>query len=435
MYTFDGKLIVQSADGESKSYPLDMNQFLHRGSFLENSGSVIALVIHTGVESKLIMNLGKYVFKRSRFERILNFVLVLNLLFAAVLAILGAFLNHWWYDNHFENHKYIFGEEEHNTSASFKSFFSFYLIVNSFVPLDLLVAIELFKLFYTLYMENDGAMMEPDFEIGDVKQMQAHTLTLHEELGLVEYIFCDKTGTLTQNELVFRGLCLNNGKQFSFANNSEVEAMKTKLMDADVDSSNETFNNFLRCIGLCHDCISVKNDKAPLGIAYNGPSVDEVCLLDMTRDSGLGYFTDRDSTHVRMMLDGKEEEFELLRTFKFTSDRKAMSVVIKDPVTGKVYAFVKGADSSIFPLCKRTELTTIKESKSDQEDLEAVENSVESMASKGLRTLLFAMKELTDWDPSQDPQDLLVEDIESNLTLLAATGVEDLLQDNVKECI
>ena len=59
---------------------------------------------------------------------------------------------------------------------------------------------------------------------------------------------------------------------------------------------------------------------------------------------------------------------------------------------------------------------------------------MENLAGKGLRTLLYAMKEI-DWDGSIDQLDLKVEDIESNLTVLAATAVEDLLQEEVKECI
>jgi len=41
-------------------------------------------------------------------------------------------------------------------------------------------------------------------------------LALTEELGLVEYIFCDKTGTLTKNELIFRELALADGTKFTF---------------------------------------------------------------------------------------------------------------------------------------------------------------------------------------------------------------------------
>ena len=55
-----------------------------------------------------------------------------------------------------------------------------------------------------------------------------------------------------------------------------------------------------------------------------------------------------------------------------------------------------------------------------------VEKSVEGMAKLGLRTLLYGMKEMQ-WDGTRDPLDLPVEEIECDLTLLAATGVEDLL--------
>lgn len=56
------------------------------------------------------------------------------------------------------------------------------------------------------------------------------------------------------------------------------------------------------------------------------------------------------------------------------------------------------------------------------------------MATQGLRTLLYGMKEI-DWDGSRDSLDLTEAEIECDLTLLAATGVEDLLQERVKECI
>jgi magnesium-transporting ATPase (P-type) len=74
---------------------------------------------------------------------------------------------------------------------------STYLIVNQFVPLDLLVAIEISKLIYTGLMEDDVQMMVEDYDMRDVSGFKANHLGLHEELSLVEYIFCDKTGTLT----------------------------------------------------------------------------------------------------------------------------------------------------------------------------------------------------------------------------------------------
>jgi len=98
-----------------------------------------------------------------------------------------------------------------------KAFFSFYLIVNSFVPLDLIAGIAVSKLVYTGLIEGDAWMMEADYLMNDVKKAKCNTYSLHEELGQVEYLFCDKTGTLTKNELVFRTMGLPSGNLVEFA--------------------------------------------------------------------------------------------------------------------------------------------------------------------------------------------------------------------------
>lgn len=75
---------------------IDLNSFLHRGSFLENTESVLALVIHTGTDTKMIMNQGSYKFKQSRFEKVLNGILIGNLALAIILAIINVLLFRSW---------------------------------------------------------------------------------------------------------------------------------------------------------------------------------------------------------------------------------------------------------------------------------------------------------------------------------------------------
>ena len=91
LYSWQGK-IDADIDGELTSHKVDINSFLHCGSSLENSGSVVALVVYTGPETKLIMNLGKYKFKQSQFEKVLNGVLCFNLACAIILAIINVLL-------------------------------------------------------------------------------------------------------------------------------------------------------------------------------------------------------------------------------------------------------------------------------------------------------------------------------------------------------
>ena len=227
LYYFEGRLRAKFPDQPEFRQDLSLNQFLHRGSYIENSGHVIAMVVYTGVDSKLILNLGKYVYKMSSFEKILNRIMVINLLLAITIAIFTAIGAKVWNDGHRE-HQYIF-EDYDDSGEYFILLFRIYLIVNSFVPLDLLAMLEISKLMFTPMMQNDAEMVYVEESIRDTVQFKANTLNLAEELAQVEYIFCDKTGTLTQNELVFRALCLQQGQEIRFPTTESVKGMRESI--------------------------------------------------------------------------------------------------------------------------------------------------------------------------------------------------------------
>lgn len=63
------------------------------------------------------------------------------------------------------------------------AFFRVYLIVNSFVPLDLLAMLEISKLIFTPIMERDTEMMVADTDLGSEVGFKANTLNLAEELA------------------------------------------------------------------------------------------------------------------------------------------------------------------------------------------------------------------------------------------------------------
>ena len=67
------------------------------------------------------------------------------------------------------------------------------------VPISLYVSVEVIRFMHSLLINWDEKMY---YKVSDTPA-KARTTTLNEELGQIEYIFSDKTGTLTQNIMTF----------------------------------------------------------------------------------------------------------------------------------------------------------------------------------------------------------------------------------------
>ena len=117
-------------------------------------------------------------------------------------------------------------------------------------------------------------------------------------------------------------------------------------------SLEENYKHFFNCVNLCQDCVVVKNKENSSECYYQGPSLDEICLLDMARDIfELGYFVERDSDSVRIKhpRDESMTEFKILKFNEFDSKRKCASVVVR-AADGRIFAYVKGSDSSLMKM-------------------------------------------------------------------------------------
>lgn len=80
-------------------------------------------------------------------------------------------------------------------SEGFLTYGMYFVLLNTLIPLSLVVSIEFIKLVQTIFIQSDVQM----FDEGSFKLAQPMTMTLHEELASIKYIFADKTGTLTAN--------------------------------------------------------------------------------------------------------------------------------------------------------------------------------------------------------------------------------------------
>lgn len=77
-------------------------------------------------------------------------------------------------------------------------FFRFVLLFSYLIPISLRVNLDMGKIYYSWRIQKDN----------DIPGTVARSTTIPEELGRVHYLLSDKTGTLTQNQMVFKKLHL-----------------------------------------------------------------------------------------------------------------------------------------------------------------------------------------------------------------------------------
>lgn len=145
----------------------------------------------------------------------------------------------------------------------FQTFLSFYLMFNMLIPLDLAITLLFAKMFYVLMIQADWAMHDLEKSHADrvLVGCEVKNLEILEDLSRITQIFCDKTGTLTKNELIFRGMSVGTSS-FGYAEQSEEDRKdrdKSNRLFADSIKNHthidEKFLEFWRCLTICHDVI------------------------------------------------------------------------------------------------------------------------------------------------------------------------------------
>lgn len=275
------------------------------------------------------------------------------------------------------------------------------------------------------------------------------TWNISDDLGQIEYIFSDKTGTLTQNVMEYRKCTINGvayglgtteasmgalkrqqsqhyydkentgmiledmtqgekllagadqldelkkemfSKQAKLFKNKSIGPHPTfvdpKLFDDLAENTKQAMaiTHFYQTLALCHTVIAERTDEEnPDYIEYKAQSPDEAALVSTARDLGFA-FLGRDSNRLFVDIKGERKEFQLLNTLEFNSTRKRMSVIIKPADTDRIVLLCKGADSIIYErLCK---------SFGDQAELEVEQMALRNSTSEDLEAFANEGKEM-----------------------------------------
>ncbi|GAV61079.1 E1-E2_ATPase domain-containing protein/HAD domain-containing protein [Cephalotus follicularis] len=469
LYTFTGNLIVQK-----QTLPLTPNQILLRGCSLRNTEYIVGAVVFTGHETKVMMNAMNVPSKRSTLERKLDKLILALFGTLFVMCLIGAIGS-----GVFINRKYFYlglGESVENQFNPNNRFlvatltmFTLITLYSTIIPISLYVSIEMIKFIQsTQFINKDLHMYHAETNTPAL----ARTSNLNEELGQVEYIFSDKTGTLTRNLMEFfkcsiggevygtgiteieRGLAERDGIKIQEASKS-ANAVHDKGFNFDDvrlmrgswrnEPNPDTCKEFFRCLAICHTVLP-EGDESPEKVTYQAASPDEAALVTAAKNFGF-FFYRRTPTmiyvresHVENMGKIQDVSYEILNVLEFNSTRKRQSVVCRYP-DGRLVLYCKGADTVIFERLADGN-TDIKK---------VTREHLEEFGSAGLRTLCLAYRDLSpevyeSWNEKfiqaksslrdrEKKLDEVAELIENNLNLIGATAIEDKLQEGVPTCI
>ncbi|XP_075426819.1 phospholipid-transporting ATPase IF isoform X2 [Ascaphus truei] len=448
LYRFVGRMTVSQHE-EDIVRPLGPENLLLRGASLKNTKEIFGVAVYTGMEAKMALNYKSKSQKRSAVEKSMNTFLLIYLIILLFEAILSTILKYAWQAEEKWDEPYYNQKTEHDRNSSkilkfISDFLAFLVLYNFIIPISLYVTVEMQKFLGSFFIVWDLDLYHEETD----QRAQVNTSDLNEELGQVEYVFTDKTGTLTENEMHFRE-CSVNGNKYQEINGRLVpEGVTEDFLDGTTTNLSREEELFLKAVSLCHT-VQISRDQPDgngegpwhaNGIStqfeYYASSPDEKALVEASSRMGVVFSgTSGETMEIKSL--GKVERYKLLHVLEFDPNRRRMSVIVESQ-SGEKILFTKGAESAILPNSKSGEIDKTK-------------LHVDEFALKGLRILCVAYRRFTAEEYQEIDQRLfearaalqhrderladVFSLIERDLELLGATGVEDKLQDKVQETI
>ncbi|XP_076337091.1 putative phospholipid-transporting ATPase IIB isoform X2 [Tachypleus tridentatus] len=438
IHSFVGKFTRH--DGEGGEDSLSIENTLWANSVLA-SGTAIGIVIYTGSETRSVMNNSKPRSKVGLLDTEINqltkvlFCAVIGL--ALVMMCLKGFGGPWY--------RYLF---------------RFVLLFSYIIPISLRVNLDMGKMVYSWMIQQDK----------EIPGTVVRSTTIPEDLGRIVYLLSDKTGTLTQNEMIFKRLHLGT-VSFSPDTFDEVAAhLRTAFAPKPPTGTTPTrgtthskmrrtvvtrVQEAVTALALCHNVTPVyensniaevsdggegeedgdteSDQQSKQCYVYQASSPDEVALVSWTESVGLTLMY-RDLTSMKVRVpQGQLLTYTILQIFPFTPESKRMGIIVKQESSGEIIFFMKGADSVMASVVQYNDW---------------LDEECGNMAREGLRTLVVAKKVLTeeqyaDFEVRYNQAKVSIQDraahvaavlesLERDMELLCLTGVEDKLQEEVR---
>ncbi|EHH19591.1 Putative phospholipid-transporting ATPase IIA [Macaca mulatta] len=395
------------------------------------SGTVVGVVLYTGRELRSVMNTSNPRSKIGLFDLEVN--CLTKILFGALVVV-----------------SLVMVALQHFAGRWYLQIIRFLLLFSNIIPISLRVNLDMGKIVYSWVIRRDSKIP------GTV----VRSSTIPEQLGRISYLLTDKTGTLTQNEMVFKRLHLGT-VAYGLDSMDEVQshifsiytqqsqdppAQKGPTLTTKVRRTmSSRVHEAVKAIALCHNVTPVYESNGVTDQAeaekqyedscrvYQASSPDEVALVQWTESVGLT-LVGRDQSSMQLRTPGDQIlNFTILQIFPFTYESKRMGIIVRDESTGEITFYMKGADVVMAGIVQYNDW---------------LEEECGNMAREGLRVLVVAKKSLAE-EQYQDFEAryvqaklsvhdrslkvaTVIESLEMEMELLCLTGVEDQLQADVR---
>ena len=440
---------IPSSTANSASLTIDNTAWAN--TVLASNATTLAVVVYTGYQTRSALSTSSSRSKTGLLEYEINSLTKILCALTATLSIVLVALEGF---EHVEGIKWYV-----------VNFMRFLVLFSTIVPISLRVNLDMGKSVYSWFIQRDTGMP------GAV----VRTSTIPEELGRIEYLLSDKTGTLTQNEMEMKKIHVGT---VSYANEAMDEvasyikqgfsipvssgATQSMLITPSstfVASTTVTATRTRREIGsrvrdvvlalaLCHNVTpTLEEENGHVVTSYQASSPDEIAILKWTEAVGLRLtHRDRKGMTLHSVDTGRPVvRVRILEVFPFTSDGKRMGIIVQflersetagsaDIAAGEIWFYQKGADTVMGSIVAANDW---------------MDEETANMAREGLRTLVVGRKRMSvqqyqefatnykDASVAINGRDVgmarvVSHYLERDLELLGVTGVEDKLQRDVK---
>lgn len=437
-------------DGNSKSAPLSIDNTAWANTIIASQGTTLAVILYTGPQTRSALSTSPSRSKTGLLEYEINsltkILCALTLALSVVLVALEGF------ENTTGNVWYI-------------KIMRFLVLFSTIVPISLRVNLDMGKSAYSRFIQRDPG----------IPGAVVRTSTIPEDLGRIEYLLSDKTGTLTQNDMEMKKVHVGT---VSYANEA-MDEVKSYVRQAfhiqpTTDPTSRTVlitpsstfsstvnvgatrtrreigarvRDVVLALALCHNVTpTVDNEDGKEITSYQASSPDEIAIVKWTESVGLKLaYRDRKGMTLESTETGRPVvRVRILDVFPFTSDGKRMGIIVHfhDDVknvnpslsSGEIWFYQKGADTVMGTIVAANDW---------------LDEETANMAREGLRTLVVGRKKLS-YQQYQEfsskyqeasmsianrdagIQRVVSHHLENHLELLGVTGVEDKLQKDVK---